>query len=65
MNTPNLGLKLNLYIGSRLALGFLAIAIVLAAAVGMTLFKTESINSNMQRISELRVPTAEASAGGW
>ncbi len=63
MKTPKINLNFKMNIGGRLALGFLAISIVLAAAVGITLFKTENINTNMIRIAELRVPTAEASAG--
>jgi len=62
MKFPNISFKFKMNIGGRLALGFAAVAVVLAVAVGLTLFKVESINARMQRIAELRVPTADASS---
>ncbi|MDA0230172.1 MAG: MCP four helix bundle domain-containing protein [Proteobacteria bacterium] len=49
-------------IGGRLALGFAAVSIVLALAVGVTLIKINHIDSSVALISEQRVPTAIASA---
>jgi methyl-accepting chemotaxis protein len=54
---------LNMSIGLRLVMGFAAVAVILAVAVGMTLFKASSVGSTTSRIAELRVPTAAASAG--
>jgi len=60
---PISGFSFKMNIGGRLALGFAALAVILAIAVGVTLFKVNSINSSAERIAELRVPTAEASGG--
>ena len=62
MKFPSIGYKFKMNIGGRLALGFTAVSVVLAVAVGITLFKVDSINTSMHRISDLRVPTAEASS---
>ncbi|MBT4427019.1 MAG: methyl-accepting chemotaxis protein, partial [Rhodospirillaceae bacterium] len=62
MKFPTIGFRFKMNIGGRLALGFAAVSVVLAVAVGITLFKVNSINTSMVRISDLRVPTAEASS---
>ena len=47
---------------ARLTLGFGATVLVLAIAVGTTLYQTSANEARMTRITELRVPTALASA---
>jgi len=54
-------LKLN--IGNRLVIGFAAIGLILAIAVGMTIFMVSDIAGRNDRIVKLRMPTAAASAG--
>ena len=51
-----------LKIRARLILGFAAITITLAVAVGITVWKVNSIGSQTTRIVDLRVPTAFASS---
>ncbi|MBT6828405.1 MAG: hypothetical protein HOA58_02705, partial [Rhodospirillaceae bacterium] len=63
MKFPTIGFRFKMNIGGRLALGFAAVSVVLAVAVGITLFKVNSINTSMVNIAELRVPTADASSG--
>ena len=53
--------KLN--IRARLILGFAVITLTLAAAVGVTVWKVDSVERLTTRIVDLRVPTAFASAG--
>jgi methyl-accepting chemotaxis protein len=53
----------NLNIRTRLILGFAALSLALAAAVGTTLWKVAGIQSQTTRVVELRVPTAFASSG--
>jgi methyl-accepting chemotaxis protein len=59
------GLKLtaNLNIGKRLILGFSAICLILVAAVGITVVEVGGVAKKSDRIANLRVPTASASAG--
>ncbi|MBT6442263.1 MAG: methyl-accepting chemotaxis protein, partial [Alphaproteobacteria bacterium] len=54
---------LNVNIGLRLMIGFAAVATILVVAVGMTVFKADSVGTTTHRISEVRVPTAAAGAG--
>ncbi|MBL6933278.1 MAG: MCP four helix bundle domain-containing protein [Rhodospirillales bacterium] len=53
-------MKLN--ISSRLIGGFAAMGIILAIAVGTTIFKVSDINKTATRIVDLRMPTAAASS---
>jgi methyl-accepting chemotaxis protein len=53
---------MNLNISSRLIGGFAAMGIILAIAVGMTIFKVSDINKTATRIVDLRMPTAAASS---
>jgi methyl-accepting chemotaxis protein len=62
MTISDLGSKLKLNIGARLAVGFAAVALVLAIAVATTLFEVAAISANSDRIVQLRVPTAAASS---
>ncbi len=61
MTISDLGSKLKLNIGARLAIGFAAVALALAIAVATTLVKVEAIGANSNRVVQLRVPTAAAS----
>lgn len=53
----------NLNIRGRLIAGFAVLTLLLVAAVGTTLWKVASVETEVVRIVELRVPTAFASAG--
>ncbi len=53
---------MNLNISSRLIVGFAAMGIILAIAVGVTIFKVSGINKTSTRIVYLRMPTAAASS---
>ncbi len=55
------GLAIN--IRARLILGFSAVCLLLAIAVGTTLWKVSAIDDTNRRVIELRVPTAFASNG--
>ena len=52
----------NLSIRARLIAGFSVLTMVLMVAVGVTMWNVRSIDGDVQRIVELRVPTAAASA---
>ena len=54
--------SMNLNIGKRLSLGFAAIAGILLIAVATTIWKISAIDNAGQRIVNLRMPTAAASA---
>ncbi len=53
---------MNLKIGGRLILGYSVMVLVLAIAVGATLWSVTSIDRVTNRMVELRTPTAQASA---
>ncbi|MCW9044913.1 MAG: MCP four helix bundle domain-containing protein, partial [Alphaproteobacteria bacterium] len=53
---------MNLKIGGRLVLGYSVMALVLAIAVGATLWSVSNIDKVTTRMVELRTPTAQASA---
>ena len=53
---------MNLKISARLIIGFSAMAIILAIAVGMTIWKVTEINKTATRIVDLRMPTAASSS---
>ena len=55
-------LKIKLKISHRLALGFAIVVLMLAAAVGTTLWRIGAINEGTGRIVGLRMPTAQTSA---
>ncbi len=61
MESKASGLTIN--IRTRLILGFSAVCLVLAIAVGTTLWKVSAIDSVNSRVIGLRVPTAFASTG--
>ncbi|MHA1565403.1 MAG: MCP four helix bundle domain-containing protein, partial [Alphaproteobacteria bacterium] len=54
--------KQPLQIRGRLIAGFTVICAILIAAVGITLFQVSAVSRNTDRIVDLRVPTASASA---
>lgn len=54
--------SLSLNIASRLWLGFAAICLVLVAAVGYTSVTLSSVTETAERVTNLRAPTANASA---
>ncbi len=58
----NVVANFNLNIRGRLIAGFAAVTLVLAVAVATTLWKVSSVEGEVERIVELRVPTAFASA---
>ena len=58
----NLGLA-KLKIGGRLIVGFATLSIILALAIGTTVWKLKEIEEESDRIVELRVSTAFASTG--
>ncbi|MBT7898551.1 MAG: hypothetical protein HN565_07215, partial [Rhodospirillales bacterium] len=58
----NMNKLMNLKIGGRLTMGFAAIVTVLALAVMITLWELSIINTGMNRIVELRMPTSAASS---
>ncbi len=58
----NLIANFNLNIRGRLIAGFAILTLVLAIAVGTTLWKVNSVESEVNRIVDLRVPTAFSSA---
>jgi len=49
-------------IRARLIAGFSAMAVILAVAVGLTIFQVSSIDKTASRIVDLRMPTAASSA---
>ena len=53
---------MNLKISARLIIGFSAMAVILAIAVGMTIWKVTEINKTATRIVDLRMPTAASSS---
>jgi methyl-accepting chemotaxis protein len=53
---------INLNIGNRLIAGFAVVTIILAIAVGTSIWKIGDIDSRSTRIVELRMPTAAASS---
>ncbi|HER26705.1 MAG TPA: HAMP domain-containing protein, partial [Rhodospirillales bacterium] len=53
---------MNLNIRDRLIAGFAVMAVILAVAVGMTIFQVSKINTTAKRIINLRLPTAEDSS---
>ena len=53
---------MNFKISQRLALGFGAMAVILAIAVGMTIWNVSAIDKTSKRIVNLRMPTASASS---
>ena len=53
---------MNLNISGRLIAGFAVMGVILALAVGMTIFKVSEINKTATRIVDLRMPTAAASS---
>lgn len=53
---------MNLKISGQLILGFGVMSAILIAANGITIFQVTKINSVSNRIIELRMPTANASA---
>ncbi len=55
--------KVQLNIRNRLILGFSTIIVILGVAVGTTLFKVDAVQSEANRIVDLRVPTAFTSSG--
>ncbi len=55
-------IKLNLNIGKRLILGFFGLCVILAISTGVTVVSLLGIADRSQLITELRVPTAAASA---
>lgn len=61
MEPKTTGLTIN--IRTRLILGFSAVCLLLAIAVGTTLWKVSAIDNVNRRVIELRVPTAFASNG--
>jgi methyl-accepting chemotaxis protein len=56
------GFKMNMGIRGRLILGFSAVGLILAIAVGTTLIQVSSLSSVTTRIVDLRMPTAAASS---
>ncbi len=54
--------RFELNIRNRLIVGFAALLLVLATAVGITLWKVRSVDREIGRIIDLRVPTAFSSA---
>ena len=53
---------MNFKISQRLMLGFGAMAVILAIAVGMTIWNVSDIDKTSKRIVDLRMPTAAASS---
>ncbi|MBL4614476.1 MAG: MCP four helix bundle domain-containing protein, partial [Magnetovibrio sp.] len=53
---------MNFKISARLVLGFSVMAVILAVAVGMTIWNVSAIDKTSQRIVNLRMPTAAASS---
>ena len=53
---------MNLNISGRLIGGFAAMGLILASAVGVTIFEVSKIDKTATRIVELRMPTAAASS---
>ena len=51
----------NLKISGRIYAGFGALTLVLAVAVGSTIYEANKISTESDRIVELRMPTANAS----
>ncbi len=62
-NTETQTSGLNINIRTRLILGFAALCLILAIAVGTTLWKVSAIDTVNSRVIGLRVPTAFASTG--
>lgn len=58
----NMDKLMNMKIGGRLTMGFAAIVTVLALAVMITLWKLSVIDTGMNRIVQLRMPTSAASS---
>ena len=52
----------NLKVSHRMYLGFTAVVVLLAVAIGATLWKVSAIKQGTDRIVILRTPTAQASA---
>ena len=55
--------SINMGIRGRLVLGYMTIILILVAAIFMTIWQVQGMQQNTQRIVELRMPTAAASAG--
>jgi methyl-accepting chemotaxis protein len=60
--TSSIPFNLSFNIRGRLIAGFAAVTFVLAAAVGVTLWEVKKVDGEVERIVDLRVPTAFASA---
>lgn len=56
------GIFSNLSVKAKLASGFAAITLILAAVVAITLFSVGGVGKDMSRVVDLRVPTSAASA---
>jgi|SaaInlStandDraft_7_1057024.scaffolds.fasta_scaffold03298_5 methyl-accepting chemotaxis protein len=61
MNTITNALKIG--IRGRLVSGYMIIILILIAAIAATMWQVKGMQTNTQRIVELRMPTAAASAG--
>ncbi len=59
MKFPNV----NLNIRKRLVLGFFGLCVILAISTGVTVLSLQGVADKANRITDLRVPTAAASAG--
>lgn len=56
------GILSSLSVKAKLASGFAAITLLLAAVVGLTLYSVGNVGKDMTRVVDLRVPTSQASA---
>lgn len=56
------GILANLSVKAKLASGFAAITLLLAAVVGIALYSVGNVGKDMTRVVDLRVPTSQASA---
>lgn len=53
----------SLKLGTKIGLGFALVGLVLAAAVGITIYQVKKTDTIVHRLTELRTPTAQASLG--